>query len=130
MLHEEVKRIFGEPDKINLSEKDHGVVYYYNDKFIKAKFDENQNLKLFSLEAYNPELTIFDVTINNMTKAQLIAHLNQYGHSKFEHDELTYFETLFFEDIWITFYFEFDKLRGVEFSPIINEGDEIIWPER
>ena len=53
MSQQEVKNTLGEPDKINETEKIDGIVYYFNNELIKTKFDQNESLKLYSIEVLN-----------------------------------------------------------------------------
>ena len=57
MSQDEVKSILGVPDKIN--DEDYAIVFYYNSKMIKVKFDKDEHLKLYSIEVVNQDARIF-----------------------------------------------------------------------
>lgn len=128
MKMEDVKTILGEPDKVSDTEKEEGVVFYFNKKMLKVKFDKEYDSKLYSFEVFEPETIMFERKIINTTKHEIECLLMEYGYS-FKCEDYTHFETLFCEEIWSTFMFEFGKLRGIEFSPLFDQNDEIIWPQ-
>jgi len=130
MKQTEIKCILGEPNKINEDEMEDGIVYYYNDKMIKLKFDKEEDYKLNSIEVHNQEIKLFNQNIFRKTKCEIEEILESNGYFKFEYEEYTTFDTLFCEEIWTTFVFEFDKLMNIEFSPLFNDNDERIWPQK
>ena len=129
MLQEDVIDLMGEPDKISDTEKENGVVYYYNDQLIKVKFDQEEGSKLYAIEAFNQESVMFDNRIMNKDKREIVELLKTRGYHEIEEEEYTHFETVFCREIWSTFMFEFNRLRSVEFSPLFENNDRIIWPE-
>ncbi|MDQ7095863.1 hypothetical protein REC12_19910 [Desulfosporosinus sp. PR] len=68
MSQEEVKECLGKPNKISEKQKDDGIVYHYNDIQFKVKFDQKENSKLYSIEVYNPEVTLFNQKIIGKNK--------------------------------------------------------------
>lgn len=130
MSQEEVKNILGIPDKVTDTEKENGIVYYFNNKLIKTKFDKDENLRLYSIEVYNPEAVLFNQKILNKTKNEIINLIQDAGYNKIEYEDYDTFDTIFCEEIWSTFTFEFDRLRNIEFSPLFKDGNKIIWPIR
>ncbi len=128
MYQDEVKGIWGEPNRINTEEKEQGIVYYFNSKMVKLKFDLDENEKLYSIEVHNPKVKMFDKHIFLKTKKEIENYLINNGYSDFEYDLYDTFETLFCREIWTTFEFVFERLRSVEFSPLFKNDDDIIWP--
>ena len=128
MKMDDVKNVLGEPDKISDTEKEEGVVFYFNKIMLKIKFDKEYDSKLYSFEIFNPETIMFGQKIINKTKQKMEILLKELRYS-FEYEDYTHFETLFCEEIWSTFMFEFGKLRSIEFSPLFDQNDEIIWPK-
>jgi|LSQX01.3.fsa_nt_gb hypothetical protein len=131
MYQEEVIKILGKPNKINKEELINHIVYYYNDRMIKLKFDEEEYYKLVSIDVYSAEIIMYNQNIFSQSKEEIISFLKNNGHENTKYEEYDTFETLFCKEIWTTFEFEFGKLRGVEFSPLYdNAGNKIIWPEK
>lgn len=128
MLQEEVVNIWGNPDRINKEDIVNYIVYFYNDRMTKLKFDEDENFKLISIDTYDPEITLFNQSIIGKTKDEIMKFLHDNGHSDIKYEEYDTFDTLYCEEIMITFEFEFNKLRGLEFSPLFKNPDERIWP--
>lgn len=130
MSQEEVKNILGKPDKVNDIEKNKGIVYYFYNELIKTKFDEEEDLKLYSIEVHNPNVLMFNQKVINKTKEEIKRLLIDNGYAKLEYEDYETFETIFCEDIWATFEFELNRLRNIEFSPLFKDNENIIWPDR
>lgn len=128
MYEDDIVSMLGEADKINYSEKENGVVYYYNDKMIKLKFDKDEDGKLYSIEVFHPDLILFDQKVIDKKKEEIENLLMKNECYNLEFEDYDTFETLFCEKIWSTFMFEFNKLRSIEFSPLFKNENDIIWP--
>jgi len=128
MSQDEVKSILGVPNKI--IDEDYSIAFYYNDKMIKTRFDKDENLKLYSIEVVNRDARMFSQNLFGKSKEEITVLLKSRGYSKIEYEDYDTFDTLFCEEIWTTFRFEFDRLHDIEFSPLFKNDDEIIWPER
>ena len=130
MNQEEIENILGIPCKISKTGSGYGIVYIYNRKMVRLTFDRDENYKLFWIDAYHPKILMFNQSIINKTKKEINTLLFANGYSKVEYSCYDNFETLFCEEIWTTFNFEFNKLISIEFTPLINNNDEVIWPNR
>jgi hypothetical protein len=128
MHQEEIKEIMGNPDKI--SETENGTVYYFYDSLIITKFDKDEDCKLYSIEVFNSRGLLFNQIIIDKTKKEVLDLLDMNGYYEVTQEDYDSFETVFCEKIWSTFLFEFDKVRSVEFSPLFDDNDNIIWPKR
>ncbi len=112
MSQDEVKSILGIPDKIN--DEDYAIVFYFNDNMLKAKFDKDEKLKLYSIEVVNRDARIFGKNLFGKSKEEITLILKSLGYSKIEYEDYDTFDTLFCEEIWTTFGFEFDRLHDIE----------------
>jgi len=128
MSIENVEKNLGKPNKISETDKPDGIVFYYNEPMIKVKFDKEFDSKLYSFEVFNPGMEMFGRKIMGKQKSEIEDMLNKLEYLC-EYEDYVFFETLFCQKIWTTFAFQFDKLRSIEFSPLIDQNDEIIWPE-
>lgn len=130
MSQEEIKSILGEPNKINNDELDYGIVYYFNKEMITTKFDEEEGLKLYSIDVYNTDVILLKQKIIGKSIEDIKNILIKNGYSNFEYEDYHSFDILYCEEICATFMFEFNRLKSIEFSPLyINEND-IAWPEK
>jgi len=131
MTQDDIKTLLGEPNKISDLELDFAIIYYYNEKMLKTKFDKDENLRLYSIEVFKPDVLMFDQKVIGQTKEQITSILKNLGFSELEFEDYDTFDTVFSEKIWTTFCFEFDRLVSFEFSPLFEEdGETIIWPKR
>ena len=130
MLQDEVIGILGEPDKISETENSYGIIYYFNNLLTKVGFDIEKDNKLYSIEVHHPEVVLFNTKVIGMKKSEVLNLLKAYGYSDVMHEDYETFETIFCEEIWSTFSFEFDRLTNIEFSPLYKNKDDIIWPKK
>lgn len=72
---------------------------------------------------------MFDRNLFGISMNEIENLLKELGYSKAEYEDYETFETLFCEEIWTTFEFEFDRLRVIEFSPVFIDDDNRKWPE-
>lgn len=129
MYPDEVEIVWGIPDKINQEDDEQRIVYYYDNKMVKLIFDKEVDSRLYIIEVHHQEIKLFNENIFGRTKEAVAEFLRSNGYPEFEIEDYETFETFFCESIWTSFIFEFDKLMHVEFSPLFNDNDEIIWPE-
>ena len=130
MSQKEIKNILGDPDRCSETEKENGIVYTYNDKMIKLKFDKNENSKLYSIEIHNQEILLFGQNIIDRSRNYIYNLLTANGYKNIEYTDYDFFETLFCREIWTTFSFRFDRLISIEYSPLSNIDNIIIWPNK
>lgn len=71
MSQDQVKSILGEPNKISNDALDFGIVYFFNKEMILAKFDNEEDLKLYSIEVHNPKVKMFNQRIINKSKKKI-----------------------------------------------------------
>lgn len=128
MSQKDVVAKLGKPDKINSNLMKNAVTYFYNDKMALFYFDEEDDLKLTSIEVYHPEALMFNQPVINKSKSEIVDWLNTLEYTKLEYEEYDYFDTIFCEDIWAEFEFQFEKVVCVKFGPLFDEDDETIWP--
>lgn len=128
MSQDDVKSILGEPNKIDNDKYVSGSRYYYNSKMITIRFDGDEDFKLFSIEVFNDEVIFFGQKVIGNFKKDIEKLLRDNGYSDFEYEDYVSFDTLFCDEIYSTFNFEFDRLRSIEFSPLFIDDNVIAWP--
>ncbi|MCK5148085.1 hypothetical protein KAR48_15115 [bacterium] len=128
---EQLIALLGEPDKINpLDQEQEGkVIVYYNDLRAKFKFDKDEEMKLYAIEVFHPEALLFGEKLIDKSSMEIIEALKAKGYEKLAYENYKTFNTIFCETIWMTFQFEFDLLTGIEFSPLFDENEQIVWPK-
>ena len=130
MTQDEVKSTLGQPNKINYCELDWGIVYYFNNKLLKTTFEEDYDLRLFTIEVFNSEVIFLNQRVIGQPKEKIEQLLNENGYSSFIYEDYDTFDTFFCESINATFYFEFDCLRSIMFSSLFSDDNIIAWPVR
>lgn len=127
---DEIAKIWGDADKIIANESNDGVICFYNCKHCKLKFSHLQSDKLYSIEDHSDNIVLLNVIVNDLKKTDIRSLLQFNGIGEVEYSDYDSFDSLFCQEIWTSFYFRFDKLFGVEFSPLKKHGDKWIWPNK
>jgi len=99
MYQEEIEKVMGKPDKILEEEIDNVIVCYFNDALIKTKFDKDEDLKMESIEVFNPNAYMFNQRIINKNKEEIIDLLKANGYCEIEQEDYGHFETVLCEEI-------------------------------
>ena len=119
MTVSEIVSLLGQPDKINLTERENSTVYYYNQLMIKLYFSEfNHKLKVYSIEVFNNSIEIFGRNIKFLSKMDIEYWLHQNKIHSFQYREYDSLESIFCEEIMCSFVFRFDQLISIEFSAL------------
>ena len=126
IFQDDVINLLGKPDKILDTEKEDGIVYYYNNLMVKTKFDLLEGGRLYSFEIYNPNAIMFNQQIIYKEKSEVLELLKMKGYSDVVHKDYETFDTIFCKEMCSTFAFEFDKLINVEFSPLYDKNGKTL----
>lgn len=119
----------GEPDKVSLSELINYAVFIYNDQMTKYEFNQEENYILTSIESKNPQVMLYNKCIIGYKKDALLEFLKSKGVVSFDYEEYEFFETIYCEEISATFEIEFNRVVGIEFSPLYDDIGDYILPE-
>ena len=127
----DVTAIMGRPDRIYETEAPDATVYDFNGPMIKTKHLNNENGRMYSIEVFNPNARMLDEMVIGKNKDVLLGLLRLNGCRDLV-DIVQYdygsFDAVFCESIYCTLEFQFDRLIGIEFSPLLDKNDEPIWP--
>ncbi len=130
LLQPELIKILGQPDKVNNEEREDHVVLYYNKIMTKFYFNLDSQGKLCSIATINPEIIFFERNVIGLEKEYIISLLKTNGVTSFDCEDYESFDSIFCEEIWSSFTFEFNRLREIEFSVLMDDsGDLEKWPE-
>jgi len=130
MTVSEIVGLLGQPDKINLTERENSTVYYYNQLMTKLYFSEfNYKLKVYSIEVFNNSIEIFGRNVKSLSKMDIEYLLHQNKIHSFQYREYESLESIFCEEIMCSFVFRFDQLISVEFSALWKKEENArAWP--
>lgn len=113
MVPSEVIFILGDPDKVNNNEREGCVVYYYNKLMTKLFFDLENNNKLITIYVSNQDVYIWDKKVIGMRKTDFESLLDKNEIMLKVYDDYKIFDSIFCEEIWSVFGFQYDKLTEV-----------------
>ncbi|MGN0292458.1 MAG: hypothetical protein ACI4D3_00470 [Lachnospiraceae bacterium] len=127
MVPSEVISILGNPDKINDDEREGCVVYYYNELMTRLFFDLENNNRLITIFVSNPDAYVWNQKIIGMRKTDFESLLDKNKIPSRIYDDYKIFDSIFCEEIWSVFGFQYDKLTDIEFSVLADEHNDCIW---
>lgn len=129
----QVKEILGEPTEIDTfqydEEEDDGEItesWHYDEQEISFSFEEVEDWKLVSLSVSAEQYTYLGKPVINLTKEELVAHLNasKVGDILFD-DE---FQVVSIPDIQLNFWLDENVVTEVQWNLEWNDDDEAIFP--
>lgn len=125
----EIIQVMGNPDKINTDERDGFIVYYYNKIKTKFYFSSDSN-RLITIEVFHPDIYLWKQNIIGMKMHEVKTLLIENNISVGVVEDYDFFEVIFCEKIWSVFYFEYGRLKSLEFSVLCDEDGNFIWPTK
>lgn len=127
MKEDEIIKIIGSPDKIITCEEE-GREFLYNFLKLKLFFDFEENNRLYSIKVFRNDITFLSTKVIGMALEELLIFMKENGYKKYEIDQYDYFDVIYFDECNTYFTIEFNEVTSLEFSPLFNNDDEIVWP--
>jgi hypothetical protein len=128
-LSEKVISLLGQPEDIeNIEDVDgfNTVVLNYWEQGITIFFEGKLKSVVACFETENPEATMFDKTIFDMTEKDIIALMKEHGYELEEiENELTGERRVSYDDAMIDFFFTNGDLIAVNWGVLVNDRGEI-----
>ncbi len=138
MTKDEVKEILGKPDEIIKESYDNeGKDLYdsweYHKLFADFSFDQDNEWRLSAISIYSDEYTLFDQTLIGLDKEELMDQFTELQLNDIEFEDMSSEESpdhhLFSsEKNQINFWLDLDILIEIQWSPLLDENESIIWP--
>lgn len=126
MKENDVKALYGEPDR-TFKDEDKNVVYLYNKQKIRLTFYADEDFKLGYIIASHPDLELFGEKVMGQQWQEIQKQVSGNGLRNFEKEWIDTVESYFNEEHWVMFHVEFAEVVKVELGAIINSKDEFDW---
>jgi hypothetical protein len=132
MKAEEVKNILGEPEEIediDNSGEFKTVIWHYWAKGLSVFFDEDNGMKLSSIEVDNSVATLWGNLIFQMTEPQIINLFKEKGYEEVDSEEQDWGEKrVSFDDAMVDLYFEDGDLTSINYGVYLDDFEIAVWP--
>ncbi|MBA3900439.1 MAG: hypothetical protein H0X62_09560 [Bacteroidetes bacterium] len=131
MVAEDVIKIAGPAEEIEKIDDDQvkTTIWHYWTKGLSLFFDEENNLKLSSIEVDNTNATIFGKSAFEMNESEITELMKSNGFNEIDAEEQEWGEKrVSFDDAMVDFYFEEDELVSINYSVFLNEFEIAVWP--
>lgn len=131
MKQEDVKLIFGNPDKVQIDDdfEDREPMHQFNNINSRITYYSKEDLKLGYIRSSNKELTFQSSKLIDSSISELA---NFFKNLKFEEEEFDFWVDHFNEENWLLIRSEYGKIKEIELGvPFIqNSDEEYNWPSK
>ncbi|MDQ3190297.1 MAG: hypothetical protein M3Q58_01755 [Bacteroidota bacterium] len=129
---EEVIKRIGAPEEIEEIEPESEIrtlIWHYWSKGLSLFFDEENDLKLTSIEVDNNMTTLWGHMIFNMDEKEIIELFKSKGYKEIDIEEQEWGEKrISFDDAMVDLYYEEGELNSINYGVFINEMEIAVWP--
>ncbi len=139
MQREDVKAILGDPDEIEIFnfEEDEEILnesWHYDELNISLSFDQEEDWKLVNLAVSGEEYKLGATNVIGMEREDLINFLRSMGYTELEYEDVSTLESpdhklISSEALGMNFWMEKGILSEVQWSPIFEDEETILWPQ-
>ncbi|WP_330443002.1 hypothetical protein [Flavobacterium sp. C4GT6] len=126
MKQQDVKAIYGEPDR-EYKDDEENIIYVYNKEKFRLTFYSDEDFRLGYIISANPELELFSNKIIGQKWSDVAAVLKENKITSFEKEPFDITDNYFNEDNWVIFQVEFDEVDTLELGAVFNSKDEFDW---
>lgn len=126
MKQQDVKAIYGEPDR-EYKDDEENIIYVYNKEKFRLTFYSDEDLRLGYIISANPDLELFSNKIIGQKWRDVAAVLKENKITSFEKEPFDITDNYFNEDNWVIFQVEFDEVDTLELGAVFNSKDEFDW---
>lgn len=126
MKQNDVKAVYGEPDREYKDDEDN-VIYVYNERKMRLTFYEDEDLKLGYIISSHPDLELFSHKVIGKKWTEVASLMKDNKVNSFEKEPYDITDNYFNEDNWIIFQVEFEEVNTLEVGAVFNSNDEFDW---
>jgi hypothetical protein len=126
MKQENVRALYGEPDKIFKDDEDN-IILVYHEAQLRLTFYQDELHRLGYIICANPKVTIGGEFLVGKKITEVKKSLEKLQITKWETEEFDITENHFNEDNWLILQTEFGQVIKIEIGAIINDADEFEW---
>lgn len=126
MKQEDVKKLYGEPDK-HFKDEDKNIIFAYNQLQLRLTFYDDEDFRLGYIISSNPRLTINEKVVINETVEDVKKQLEFHKLKAWEKEDFDLAENHFNEENWLILQSEFGRIIKVEIGAIIKNEDDFDW---
>jgi hypothetical protein len=126
----------GKPDRIDVDDDLRDIIWYYDILDGYVSFDEDDEYGLGTIEVSSKLFTLNNRNLIGKSKSEVLSFLNDCGingpevtHSDLEDDNDQRSLLLHYEGESLNLWFEDDFLTEIQWGYLINDNDQVIWPE-
>lgn len=138
MTMEEVAQLIGHPDAVErfsyLEEEDVlAEEWTYSNPDLRLTFNEEEEWRLCRISTYSKEIELCGQSLIGMDRAAFIQSFQEsiLGEMKMEDlssVEIPNYQLIYFDKSRVDFWFENDVLMDIEWGPLWQDENTIVWP--
>lgn len=138
MSRTEIQSILGEPDEIEQfsytdSEDDYTENWHYDELDLSVGFELEDDWRLSTISVSSDNFTFKNLNLMELNKDEVVARLKEVGIKDLEYEdmsseELPCHELICSESLGMNFWFDDDELGEIQWGPLFDSNDFVIWP--
>ena len=132
---EQVERIIGKPDEIEMiklddnDDKESIEAWHYDQSNFSISFDEHDDWRMGNISANNPNLVIEGVKFMNLSVLEAVNQIDKLDLGDFEVQDMEDGQKVIaLYDNFINMWVDNDQIVEIQWSPFLDDEDEPIWP--
>ncbi|WP_417354661.1 hypothetical protein [Flavobacterium sp.] len=126
MKQQDVKAIYGEPDR-EYKDDEENIIYVYNKEKFRLTFYSDEDFRLGYIISPNRDLELFSKKIIGQKWGDVAAMLKENKITSFEKEPFDITDNYFNEENWVIFQVEFDEVDTLELGAVFDKNDEFDW---
>ncbi len=131
----QVEAILGKPDEIEHHEEEGTVSWHYDELDLSLAFDQEEGWKLVTMAVTDAKYTYEDKSVLGMSYANFKAFIKPLIFGEMIEEDYSTNETpnhllIDVDELSMNFWFEGGALSEVQWSPLFDDEEMVIWPNQ
>jgi len=141
MSRDEIRSILGNPDEVDQygyedsdDDDDQTEAWHYDELNASFSFDALDDWRLNAIAVSDPEYLLNNKSLIGLSRMELQETLSDFGlgeikAEEWSHEEMPDDRLLSIDEASMNFWMEDDQLAEIQWGPLIDEDDNVHWPE-
>jgi hypothetical protein len=127
LTESQVEEILGLANKIYTTDGGCRRLQFF-DRMLELSFEPDNDGLLGWIEVHNPDATLFGHKLLSQPRERVLEVIVSKLGQPSECEDYASFDTVFYEEHWLEFHFNFGRLTHINFGVLYGKDDETLWP--
>ncbi len=141
MSRDEVRKLLGNPDEIDQygyedseDDEDQTEAWHYDELNASFSFDAMDDWRLNAIAVSDPDYRLQEKVLIGLSRMELQETLSEFGLGEvvaedWSNEEMPSDKLLSIEEVSMNFWMEEDQLAEIQWGPLMDEEENVHWPE-